>query len=160
MSDRALSTLASTAQKRKIFLRELADSGNVKRSCRIAGIDHGSAYRDRHNNEEFAEAWAEAKAIADKRNGEELEKAALKRAKKGRKEKVYYQGQVVDVKRVPSDVLAIFMLKGLMPEKYGDKVNVKHSGKVNVLIDIGTGSPAPPTIEGAAKDITPDDQAA
>ena len=88
----------------------------------------------------FLKAFEEAKIIA----GEILEAEAIERATVGTPEPVYYRGRVVGYITRKSDTLLIFLLKGLMPEKYRDR----WEGEVKV--------PMPVTViikqEGATED--------
>ena len=42
---------------RKVFLKNLAETGNVSNSCYVAGISRPGAYQARKNDDAFAEAW-------------------------------------------------------------------------------------------------------
>jgi hypothetical protein len=65
-----------------------------------------------------------------------LEAEARQRAVEGvRREKgVYYDGVRVatEVETVYSDTLLIFLLKGLAPEKYRERYDVRHGGEIHV----------------------------
>jgi hypothetical protein len=115
------------------FFASYRQSGNVRLACEAAGVTRQAAYARRDTDEEFAGRWAEAAESAVER----LEDIAWKRAEAG------------------SDVLVMFLLKGLRPEKYRDnpKVYVNAgrmsdaeiiSGAKSVLIGIdpaGAGTP-------------------
>lgn len=62
---------------------------------------------------------AEALDCAKQVGAMRLESAAISRAVKGVKEDVYYQGEVVGKKRVYSDGLLQFLMKGRLKETYG-----------------------------------------
>lgn len=88
------------------FLKALATSPNVAGACRKAGIARMTAYRHRHDDLAFAEAWQNA--LDDAVDG--LEGTVWTRAKK-------------------SDTLAIFLLKAHRPDKYRDTFRTEHTGK-------------------------------
>lgn len=86
------------------FLENYRESGNVKASAEAAGISKQAAYKARKNNKAFREEWEAAREeVADT-----LEAVAVTRAKDH------------------SDTLLIFLLKGLKPDTYGDRV--RHGG--------------------------------
>lgn len=86
----------------EIFLLSYREQGNVRVACDQAGITRQAAYARRDTDADFAERWAEAAESAT----ENLESIAWERAKAG------------------SDVLVMFLLKGLKPEKYRDNPKV------------------------------------
>lgn len=86
----------------EVFLSSYRDQGNVRVACDLAGITRQAAYARRDTDPDFAARWAEAAESAT----ENLESIAWERAKEG------------------SDVLVIFLLKGLKPEKYRDNPKV------------------------------------
>ena len=88
------------------FIEVLSNSANVRAACRAAGIDRTTAYRHRARNAAFAEEWDSALKEA----GEILEAVAWQRAKE------------------KSDLLLIFLLKALMPEKYRETSVLQHTG--------------------------------
>ena len=117
-----------TPEKRAAFLSALADCGNVADAARQAGIARNALYLWKRDDSDFAAEW-EAALIA---GGETLEEEAVRRARDGWDEPVWYQGQQVGTVRRYSDTLLIFLLKGLMPEKYGERQKIEHSGAVDI----------------------------
>jgi len=104
----------TTTKKREQFLLTLAETGCVKHAATAAGLDKSALYRFRKRNPDFAQAWEEALEIG----AGALEDEAHRRAAEGVEEPVYYKGEVVGTVRRYSDVLLIFLLKGLKPERY------------------------------------------
>ena len=92
---------------RKQFLRALAKTGNVTRSCSIAGISKMHAYRVFHKSPRFAAAWESALESSI----DVLEAEARRRALKDDR-----------------DALLMFLLRGLRARVYGDKRKLEHSG--------------------------------
>jgi len=88
------------------FIEVLSNSANVRAACRAAGVNRATAYRHKERNAGFREEWAQALQEA----GEVLEAVAWQRAKE------------------KSDLLLIFLLKALMPEKYRETSVLQHTG--------------------------------
>lgn len=117
-----------TPEKKAAFLSALADCGNVADAARQAGIARNALYLWKRDDSEFAAEW-EAALIA---GGETLEEEAVRRARDGWDEPVWYKGEQVGTVRRYSDTLLIFLLKGLMPEKYGERQKIEYSGSVDI----------------------------
>lgn len=117
-----------TSEKRSEFLSALADCGNVADAARQTGIARNALYLWKRDDPGFAEEWEAALTAG----GENLEEEAIRRARDGWEEPVWYKGDQVGTVRRYSDTLLIFLLKGLMPGKYGDRHRVEHSGEVAV----------------------------
>ena len=116
--------------KKRAMLAAMAIHGTVCRSAESARISVHSHYSWLEKDAVYAAAWAEAKKAAC----ETLEQEARRRAILGVLEPVYQQGRMVGYKRVHSDTLLIFLMKGNQPDKFGDAVLQRHvhSGEVNV----------------------------
>lgn len=93
--------------KKAQFLKVLEEKYSVYHACKTIKIHRGTAYDWRAADEEFAKAWDEALKVAE----EKLEASAYERAMKGDK------------------ILTIFMLKGMKPDKYKDRI--EHERKVS-----------------------------
>lgn len=97
------------------FLRAYAKTGNTTESCRLAGVSRQSIYRLRDSDEDFKTALIQA----EEEGADELEGVAKQRAKAG------------------SDVLLMFLLKGLRPWKYRDNhYVVNQNAPTNYVIDL------------------------
>lgn len=145
----------STSKKRprwaKAFLSALAQLGIVGYACDAAEIDRKTAYNLRHADEAFAADWEQA--LED--SADLLEQEARRRAEQGVQRLKFHNGAVIMVQAqspegmplvgvdgqpimVPyveheySDTLAIFLLKGIRPDKYRERSDVRHSGKIDV----------------------------
>ena len=92
------------------MLATLAKTGNVSASARAADIDRTTHYRWFHSDAEYARAVQ----IAMDDAVDVLEAVAREGAILG------------------SDTLLIFLLKGHRPEKYRDRHEVKHAGRVTI----------------------------
>ena len=97
-------TLASNRAAMESFLDRLRSSGNVRLSCRAAGVPRSTAYRWRDKWATFAAEWEEAKEDAC----DMLEAEAWKRATEGQ-----------------SDRLLMFLLKAHRRDVYGDVVRAE-----------------------------------
>lgn len=110
------------------FLTALATSGVVLTACKKARIGRTTAYKVRDEDEEFAAAWDAALDDA----ADEMEEEAHRRAVKGVLKPVYQGGKKVGSIREYSDTLLIFRLKAARPEKYRERHEVDHKGKIEV----------------------------
>jgi hypothetical protein len=110
--------LPVTPEKKSAFIAALvASGGSVARACQAIEIARLTAYRLRDEDPEFAAAWVKAKQAGL----EALEDEALRRAYEGTDEAITYQGVITDTVKRYSDTLAIFLLKGGMPDKYKER---------------------------------------
>ena len=107
-------------QKRKLahqraFLKAFEDSGCIRRAAKAAGITREAHYKWLRDDDAYEAAFKESQRAA----ADYLESEAVVRATKGWLEPVLYQGQVAAHVRRYSDGLLMFLLRGMMPEKYG-----------------------------------------
>ena len=101
MANKTIRTIAT----RTAFLSALAEGGNVRDACRRLGINRQSLYPWKANDPAFASDWDRALVLG----AEALEDEARRRAKNG------------------SDILLMFLLRALKPEKFRDRIVVKSS---------------------------------
>jgi len=110
----------TTLERQQNFLRAYADSFSITRAAEIARVDRDSHNRWLRKNEKYAKAFAKIKAAA----GNYLETEAIARAGEGWTEDVYYQGNVCgEVRRFDSGLMQ-FLLRGMLPEKYGARTEI------------------------------------
>ena len=88
------------ADRKKAALAAYVETGIVASACRAVGIGRTTWYRWIREDKDFAAVVENAREMV----ADDLESEAVRRAKNG------------------SDVLLIFLLKGLKPEKYGNRV--------------------------------------
>jgi len=124
-----------TGKWKGIFLRELAESGNVTGSCKRARVAYETARKHRQKDKKFGEAWD----LALEQAADLLEAEARRRAYTGWEEPVFGSGGAdpvtgkavgtVEVGRIRrySDTLLIVLLKGCRPEKYRENFNLKQT---------------------------------
>jgi hypothetical protein len=108
--------------QQRAFLAAFRNTGNVRLACEAANVGRSSHYRWLNRDPAYREAFAVAKEeVADL-----LEAEAYRRAVEGVEKPVgWYKGKPGGYVREYSDTLLIFLLKGLRPEKYGDRVEVR-----------------------------------
>lgn len=115
----------STLQKKELFLTMLAEMGNIFRACEASGLDRGLAYKTKAQDAAFATEWDKAVEVAADR----MEAEAWRRAMKGTERPVFHKGQEVGLVREYSDLLLIFMLKGIRPDKFRETPRLEtHQG--------------------------------
>ena len=99
------------------FLRAFSKNANVKEALLLAGVSRRAVYKLRDTDDEFRQALIDAQDDG----ADELEGIARSRAKAG------------------SDVLLMFLLKGLRPWKYRDNHHVINtSTPTDYVIDLST----------------------
>lgn len=109
---------------RPAFLKELARTGNVLKSCVKAKIARSRAYSAKGEQPDFAAAWDEAVEISV----EVLEAEAHRRAVDGTLRPVFQGKSLVGKVREYSDTLLIFLLKARRPGVYRDNSRVIVAG--------------------------------
>ena len=106
-----------TAERQRVFLIALAETGCISEACRMAGITTRSAYRLRGHplGKPFAAAWDQALRYATAR----LMTIAYDRAIRGSVREIWRKGKLVGEVRQPSDRLLMFLLTTMGPRKRG-----------------------------------------
>ncbi len=124
-----------THPKKIRFLEAFADVGTVTRAAKVAGIERRTHYWWLKDDPDYAAAYQETQEQA----ADMIEAELVRRAVEGVEKPVHYQGKRVDVVREYSDILLIFLLKGLRPAKYRDSYNpalITAGGNVTVQVQI------------------------
>lgn len=118
------------------FLTAFRVSGSVREAAKSAGICAYTHYSWLANDPEYRLRYAEATQDA----AAHLEEEAWRRAVEGERKLILYRGKPVFVtdettgERVPlyeinrSDHLLMFLLKGLVPQRYRERQSIEHSG--------------------------------
>jgi hypothetical protein len=106
-----------TAEKQRIFIRTLAETGLVTAAARAAGMSERSAHRLalREDAESFCSAWDAALRLAARRGTSKLFEYGLE----GMTETVWRDGEVVYRRRRPSEKALFFLLSHLDPVRFG-----------------------------------------
>lgn len=110
--------------KQKAFLAAYCVTANIRRSAKAAKIAWRTHYDWLQIGEEYKRVFEKCKEIA----GDMLESEAYRRALRGTLRPVFYKGDECGRIREYSDTLAIFLLKGVKPEKYKERVSNTVSG--------------------------------
>lgn len=102
-----------TAERQRIFLTVLAETGSISEACINSGVSSRSAYRLRARTDaaSFARAWDDALRLATAR----LTALAFERATMGTVREVWKGGELVGHTREPSERILIFLLQHLLP---------------------------------------------
>jgi hypothetical protein len=103
-----------SAERQRLFLLALAETGSIHVASAAARLSARSAYRLRARSPAFAAAWDTAQQLAVGR----LSALAFDRAINGRTEQVWQGGDLVAEKRVPSDRLLMWLLARLDPRRF------------------------------------------
>lgn len=116
--------VAQWPEPAKAALIAYAQFGIQKLAAVAAGVSAAQIQRYRRNHPSFRRAWLKARSLA----ADTMEAVAYDRAMYGTPTEVYYKGELVGYKHIPSDLLMMFMLKGLRPSKYKERVETEHRG--------------------------------
>ena len=114
-------------------------------AAKAAGISRQSHYRWLKTDPDYPGRYQEAKA----ESAQLLEDEAVRRARDGVVEQIYYQGQVVGQKLNYSDTLLIFLLKAANPEKYRERYDMQAK--------VETKSDQPPVVMALSEVLTLDE---
>jgi hypothetical protein len=106
-----------TAERQRVFIAALAETGCISDACAAAGITPKSAYRLRAHPKAgaFVAAWDRALMVATGR----LAAIAFDRAIKGTTRETWKDGELIGEVRAPSDRLLMFLLAKLDARRYG-----------------------------------------
>lgn len=127
-----------SAERQRLFLASLAETGSVHLAAADARLSARSAYRLRMRSPEFAAAWDTAEQLAVGR----LSALAFDRAINGRTEQVWHRGELMVEKRLPSDRLLTWLLARLDPRRFAAPWELRKD--------------AAPDPQGAARQAFPD----
>jgi hypothetical protein len=146
----------TVAAKKAAMLRVYMDTASVTRACKIVGINRERHYTWLKEDPDYKAAFA----VAVDRAADALEDEAVRRAKRGTEKPVIYKGQmqytvVRDENGDPvinpntgepnikpliiheySDVLLMFLLKGMRPDKFRETWKGEISGPKGGPIEI------------------------
>jgi hypothetical protein len=103
-----------SADRQRIFLSALAETGSVHLASNDARLSARSAYRLRTRSPAFASAWDTALQLSVGR----LSAIVFDRAIHGRVEQVYRDGELIGERRVPNDRLLTWLLARLDPKRF------------------------------------------
>jgi transposase-like protein len=116
--------------KKRAFLEAFADTGNVSAAARAADVGRRTHYDWLKKDKDYKAAFEAA--VEDAADALELEARA--RAL-GEQDPVFNKaGELVGHRKKASDLLMIFLLKGLRPEKYAQQHVVAGKGKGGAIL--------------------------
>jgi hypothetical protein len=98
---------------KKAFLTALENTGTIRTAAKAANVHYTTVYREKKDDPDFAAAWENSIEVA----ADTLEDEARKRAFAG------------------SDVLLIFLLKGMRPEKFRESRSTIPPAELNKMIE-------------------------
>jgi hypothetical protein len=113
-----------SAERQRLFLVTLAETGSVHLAAAAARLSARSAYRLRARSPAFAAGWDTADQLAVGR----LSALAFDRAIHGRTEQVWHEGVLVAEKRLPSDRLLMWLLARLDPKRFAAPWELRKDG--------------------------------
>ena len=131
-----------SAEKQRVFIAALADTGSVTQAARDVGMSTRSAYALRRLPEGagFARAWTAAIHQGMNR----LVDVCMERALEGTEEAIFDKdGRVIGHRRRYHDRMAMFLLRAHLPEQYRDAHRA----------DRARGEALPPAIEPVAEAV-------
>lgn len=120
-----------SADRQRVFLTNLAETGSVHLAAATARLSARSAYRLRARSPAFAAAWDVADQLAVGR----LSAIAFDRAINGRTEQVWHDGELVAEKRLPSDRLLMWLLARLDPKRFAAPWELRKDGAADPQAD-------------------------
>ena len=127
-----------SAERQRLFLENLAETGSVHLAASSARLTARSAYRLRARSPAFAAAWDTADQLAVGR----LSALAFDRAINGRTEQVWHEGQLVAEKRLPSDRLLMWLLARLDPRRFAAPWELRKDGAADPQVAARESFPA------------------
>lgn len=127
-----------SAERQRLFLSNLAETGSVHLASAAARLSARSAYRLRARSPAFAAAWDTADQLAVGR----LSALAFDRAINGRTEQVWHQGELVAEKRLPSDRLLMWLLARLDPRRFAAPWELRKDGAADPQAEARESFPA------------------
>lgn len=120
--------MADATERFERFLEMLAETGHVAMAAEAVGTTPKTLYAHRKRNPEFAARWKEAVAIAV----DGLEAEAIRRARFGVAEPVFYRGEQCGTIQRYSDQLLALLLRAKKPEEYRERSDVQFRGTVDL----------------------------
>jgi hypothetical protein len=106
------------------FIEFYKETGSITAAARKAKVNRCSIYGLRRLDPDFDKRCTEARAMGI----DAMEDEAIRRAVEGDEQPVYKDGKVIGTRVSYSDLLMIFLLKGMKPDTYKDRVeNVNYN---------------------------------
>lgn len=134
---RALPVFKAIKLRQRRFILAFAKTFNIQRAAEVAGIPWVNHYAWMKRSEQYREAFEAAKEIAaDTAEGDVYQRAFVGEDRKVTR--IKGDEVITEEYKDKSDVLAIFMLKGLKPQ-YRDNFSVNQfAGPVQLNVNLGS----------------------
>ena len=144
-----------TAERQRIFIQCLAETGCVRTACAEVGLTPRSAYRLREHpkGQAFRSAWDHATSLATTR----LTSIAFDRAINGSPERIYRNGELYEERRRPSDKLLMWLLSHHNPVDYGWLAKPPKEPTDRSFYLAESARKQMPKLLGKLADVSPDD---
>ena len=143
-----------TEEKQRRFIEVLADTGRVALAAKAVGLSRQAAYELKRSGDgsAFSRAWDAARLHA----GALLEDIAFDRAIEGREENVFNEfGEVIATKYVPDNRMLTFLLKHLIPDRYGNAAASGAGVGAGAAGNAGGSVTVPVTINACLREMEP-----
>ena len=127
-----------SAERQRLYLVNLAETGSVHLASAAARLSARSAYRLRARSPAFAAAWDTAEQLAVGR----LSALAFDRAIHGATQQVWHEGTLVAEKRAPSDKLLMWLLTRLDPRRFAAPWELRKDGAADPQAEARSSFPA------------------
>ena len=109
--------------KKRAYVIGVMETGNRTQAAIAAGLGASTPYSPQWRNDEALQA---ALVLADEAAADLMESEAYRRGVSGVDEEVgWYKGEPGGMIRRYSDILLIFLLKGIRPEKYRERMELR-----------------------------------
>lgn len=122
-----------TSERLDNYITQLALTGKKRKSAMLAMIEPHSLWAYRKDHADLAERELEALAFYAEWITEQIDEAIFKRAIRGVKEPVFYEGAQCGTKRVYSDKLLAMLAKRYIPA-FRDSLEIDATVKAGVLV--------------------------
>lgn len=116
---------------KRAFLSAYAETGRFDLAAQAARVTRFVHYHWMRDDPDYPAAFRQAQDMA----ADTLETEAVRRAVTGVDKPVFWKGRQISTVKEYDTTLLIFMLKGLRPEKYKDRVQVDVSGYLRQLAE-------------------------
>jgi hypothetical protein len=121
----------ATAASKSDFVSYLREEFTIAGACRRLGITRKSYLMWREKDPEFARDIT----LAQEDIIDDLEAEAKRRAYDGVSRDIYFQDRVIGQRSEYSNVLLMFLLKGLRPEKYRERQDINQQINGEIILN-------------------------
>ena len=119
-----------TDRRQRAFLAGFAIGKGIKAAQRLSGVHWRSHYRWLEDDPRYCECFE----LVERVLADEAEEEAYRRAFLGYETSVSWRGKVRSVHKGYSDALAVFLLRGMKPERYRRRAGEPVTGRPTPLL--------------------------